>query len=92
MSFIWIIVIGLAAGIIAKYLMPQFGAGGLIILGVGGAIIAGVMQYSLNQPTGLIAPFIGAVMLLVVFAATARHQVEEIDSDEDKHEDIRKAA
>jgi hypothetical protein len=52
------------------------------------------MQYSLNQPIGLIAPSTGAVILLVTFAATARHEhkIEERDSDEDKDEDIRKAA
>jgi uncharacterized membrane protein YeaQ/YmgE (transglycosylase-associated protein family) len=92
MSLIWIIVIGLAAGLAAKFLMPQHDASGLFVLGIGGAIIAAVMQYSLNHPTGLIAPFMGAVILLTIFAATARHHVEERTRDEETQDDFRKAA
>ena len=88
MSFIWMIVSGLIAGAIAKVLMPERAVGGLFILGIAGSMIAGVMEYSENQPIGFIAPFVGAAILLAVYAATGDHQVKE-EADED---DFRKAA
>jgi len=92
MSFIWIILIGLAAGAIAKLLIHQDGAGGLFILGIAGAGIAGVMQYSLNQPVGFAAPSVGAVTLLAIFAATSRPEIEQRSDHEADDEDFRRAA
>ena len=92
MSFIWITVAGLTAGIIAKLLMPQHGVGGLFILGFGGSIIAAVMQYSLNQPIGLIAPLIGALILLSIYAVTPVRPVAQRKSDETRPQDVRRAA
>jgi len=88
MSFIWIILIGLAAGAIAKLLIHQDGAGGLFILGISGSMITGAMQYSEGFTIGFVAPLIGAVILLAVYTMTARREpVEKAGSD-----DIRKAA
>src|SRR5262245_22135536 len=81
MSFIWISAAGLTAAIIAKLLMPNHGVGGLFILGFGGSIIAAVMQYSLNQPIGLLAPLIGAVILLSIYAGKPAGPVAESKSD-----------
>ena len=92
MSFIWIILIGLAAGAIAKLLMHQDGAGGLFLLGIGGASIAAVMQYSLNQPMGFVAPTVGAATLLAIFATTGRPEVEQRSDHHASHEDFRRAA
>ena len=83
MSFIWMIVAGLMAGAIAKILMPARPAGGLFILGIGGSMIAGVMEYSENHPIGFIAPFVGAAILLAVYAAAGDHQVKEEADDDD---------
>ena len=83
MPFILMIVAGLISSIIAKLLMPAHRVGGLFILGVGGSIIAGVMQYSEGQPNGLVAPFLGAIILLALYAVTARdHVAEKVEHDE----------
>src|SRR5262249_39986197 len=72
MSFIWMIAAGLLASSIAKLLLPRQSAGGLFILGFGGAIIASVMEYSERLPIGFIGPFTGASILLQICAATFR--------------------
>jgi len=88
MSFIWMIAAGLLASSIAKLLLPRHSAGGLFILGFGGAIIAGLMQYSEHQPIGFIGPLTGAAVLLTIYAATIRsHPAKKTSRD-----DLRKAA
>lgn len=78
----WII-LGLLAGIIAKWIMPGRDGGGFIIttiLGIIGAIVGGwlgamagiagpVTSFSLG---GLFTAVIGALVVLVVFRAVAR--------------------
>ena len=88
MSFIWMIAAGLLAGSVAKLLLPRQSAGGLFILGFGGAIIAGVMEYSQRLPIGFIGPLTGAAVLLAIYAATLRTRVAEKTS----RDNLRKAA
>jgi uncharacterized membrane protein YeaQ/YmgE (transglycosylase-associated protein family) len=88
MSFIWMIAAGLLASSMAKLLLPRQNAGGLFILGFGGAIIAGVMEYSARLPIGFIGPLTGAAVLLVIYAATLRTHAAEKSS----YDDLRKAA
>jgi uncharacterized membrane protein YeaQ/YmgE (transglycosylase-associated protein family) len=89
MSFIWMIAAGLIAGVIAMILMPRQGTGRLFLLGVAGSFITGVMQYSENRPIGFIGPFIGAAILLAVYAAAGgRGPIAEKAG----HDDLRKAA
>jgi uncharacterized membrane protein YeaQ/YmgE (transglycosylase-associated protein family) len=92
MSLIWMIVAGLMAGAVAKLLMPKFAAGGLFLLGVGGSIIAGLMQYSEGFSIGFFTPLAGAAVLLVIFAFTARPPAVESAMDREDREDIRRAA
>ena len=88
MSLIWMIAAGVIAALIAKTLMPRHGTGGLFILGISGSLITGAMQYSEGYTIGFVAPLIGAIILLAVYAMTARREpVEKAGSD-----DIRKAA
>ena len=88
MSFIWMIAAGLLASTIAKLLLPRHSAGRLLILGFGGAIIAGVMEYSERLPIGFVGPLTGAAVLLALYAATLRsHGAERTSRD-----DLRKAA
>jgi uncharacterized membrane protein YeaQ/YmgE (transglycosylase-associated protein family) len=88
MSFIWMIAAGLLASSIAKLLLPRQSVGGLFILGFGGAIIAGVMEYSERLAIGFIGPLTGAAVLLTIYAATLRsHAAEKTSRD-----DLRKAA
>jgi uncharacterized membrane protein YeaQ/YmgE (transglycosylase-associated protein family) len=75
MSFIWMLIIGLIVGAIAKLLMPGKDPGGMLItmlLGVVGAMIAGFIGraagwYNEGEPAGFIASVIGAILVLAVY-------------------------
>lgn len=75
MEWIWIGVIGLVAGAIAKLLMPGKDPGGCIItmlLGVAGAYLAGFLARQLGiggdaGPAGFIGAVIGAIVLLALY-------------------------
>lgn len=75
MSTIWMLIIGLVAGIIAKFLTPGRDPGGCIItmlLGVAGAFVAGYIGraagwYAEGQPVGFLASIVGAILILLVF-------------------------
>jgi uncharacterized membrane protein YeaQ/YmgE (transglycosylase-associated protein family) len=56
MSFIWMILAGLIPSVIAKLLMPAHRAGGIFILGLSGAMIAALLQYSGARPIGFVVP------------------------------------
>jgi uncharacterized membrane protein YeaQ/YmgE (transglycosylase-associated protein family) len=72
MQFLWMLVIGLVAGAIAKLLMPGKDPGGWIVtmlLGLAGSFVAGfigraVGHYQHGQRPGLIGSIIGAFILL----------------------------
>src|SRR5947207_5022340 len=80
MSFLWMIVVGLVVGAIAKLLMPGRDPGGAIVtilLGIAGSVVAGVLGrsvgwYSEGQPAGFVASILGAILILVVYRAIAR--------------------
>ncbi|MES2437574.1 MAG: GlsB/YeaQ/YmgE family stress response membrane protein [Verrucomicrobiota bacterium] len=80
MEFLWMLIIGLIVGVIAKFLMPGKDPGGFIItilLGIGGAFVAGFLGrslgwYQLGEPTGFIASVVGAILLLAVYRLVAR--------------------
>jgi uncharacterized membrane protein YeaQ/YmgE (transglycosylase-associated protein family) len=92
MSFVWMIIAGLICGSIAKVLMPARQISGLFILGLGGSIIAGALQYSQNRPPGMVAPFAGAIILLAFYACIPEHKaIAESDQDVEQ-DDFRKAA
>lgn len=69
-SWIWNIIIGGAAGAIAKFIMPGKDPGGIIVtivLGVAGALLMGFLGRMLGfngDGAGFIAAIIGAVILL----------------------------
>ena len=74
MEFLWMLIVGLVVGAIAKFLMPGKDPGGIIvtmIIGVVGAMIAGFIGRSLGgyqtQGPGLIASVLGAMLLLFVY-------------------------
>ena len=74
-SIIWILVIGLVVGAIAKLLMPGKDPGGCIItmlLGIAGAFVASYLGqaigwYQPGQPAGFIASIVGAILLLLLY-------------------------
>ncbi len=84
MGIIGAIIIGLIAGIIAKFLMPGRDPGGFIItilLGIAGAFVATFLGQSIgwygpNDGAGLIGAVVGAIILLLAYRMIAgRRQV-----------------
>jgi uncharacterized membrane protein YeaQ/YmgE (transglycosylase-associated protein family) len=75
MHWIWVILIGLVAGAIAKLITPGKDPGGFIVtilLGIAGSILAtwlgrAVGWYQEGQSAGLIMSVVGAVLLLVIY-------------------------
>jgi uncharacterized membrane protein YeaQ/YmgE (transglycosylase-associated protein family) len=75
MGIIWTIIIGLLAGIVAKFLMPGRDPGGFIItilLGIAGAFVAtylgqAIGWYQAGEGAGFIGAVVGAIILLIVY-------------------------
>lgn len=75
MSLLWVVLIGLVVGIVAKFLMPGRDPGGFIIttlLGIAGSFVAHFLGRALNlyrdgEPAGFIASVIGAILLLALY-------------------------
>ena len=82
MEFIWMLIIGLIAGAIAKAIMPGKDPGGIIItmlLGVAGAFLGGFLFRSLGFGDGeglsyLIGAVIGALILLFLYRLFTRRR------------------
>lgn len=80
MAFLWMLIIGLVIGAVAKLLMPGKDPGGCIItmlLGIAGSMVAGVIGrqlgwYRENDPVGFIASVIGAIILLLIYRMVAK--------------------
>lgn len=63
MNFVLLAIVGAAAGFLATRMMRiEAGAPATIAIGVGGAIIGGVLIRFLLEITGWMAGFVGAVM------------------------------
>lgn len=75
MHWLWVAIIGLIVGAIAKFLMPGRDPGGFIItmlLGIAGSFVAtwigqAVGWYGPGQSAGFIASVIGAIILLAIY-------------------------
>ena len=81
MGIIWMLIIGLIAGAIAKLLMPGKDPGGIIItmlLGVAGAFVGGFLFRALGiggeGPAGIIGAIIGALILLALYRLFTRRR------------------
>lgn len=79
MGFIWSIIIGFIAGVVAKFLMPGRDPGGFIIttlLGIVGAVVAtwlgqALGWYRAGEGAGFIGAVVGAIILLVIYRMVA---------------------
>ena len=79
MGIIGTIIIGLLAGIVAKFLMPGRDPGGFIItilLGIAGAFVAtylgqAVGWYRAGEGAGFIGAIVGAVIILLIYRLIA---------------------
>jgi len=75
MHILWMLVIGLIVGALAKLIMPGKDPGGIIVtmlLGVAGSFVAGfagrmIGHYQQGARPGIIASILGAIVLLGVY-------------------------
>lgn len=75
MHILWMLIIGLIVGALAKLIMPGRDPGGIIVtmlLGVAGSFVAGFIgrsigHYHAGDRPGIIASIIGAIILLGIY-------------------------
>jgi len=75
MGWLWVALIGLVVGAVAKFLMPGKDPGGIIItmlLGIAGSMVATWLgrvlgMYGDGQSAGFIMTVIGAIILLAIY-------------------------
>ena len=75
MHILWVILIGLVAGALARLIVPGTEAGGFIvsiILGIVGALVAtwlgkAIGWYKEGESAGLIGATVGAILVLAVY-------------------------
>jgi uncharacterized membrane protein YeaQ/YmgE (transglycosylase-associated protein family) len=78
-GWLWWILIGLLAGLIAKAITPGRDPGGClvtIVIGIAGAVLAGFIGqqmgwYSQNEGAGFLAAIVGAILILIVYRMIA---------------------
>jgi uncharacterized membrane protein YeaQ/YmgE (transglycosylase-associated protein family) len=84
MSILSWLVVGLIAGVLAKYVVPGEGPGGLlgdIVVGIIGAFIGGWVFHQFGEPGvngltlwSILVAFVGAVILLFILRAITRRR------------------
>jgi uncharacterized membrane protein YeaQ/YmgE (transglycosylase-associated protein family) len=75
MHYLWVAIIGLVVGALAKLIMPGKDPGGIIItmlLGIAGSFLATFLgrtmgMYQEGQAAGFIMSLIGAIVLLLIY-------------------------
>ena len=80
MHWLWVVLIGLVVGALAKLIMPGKDPGGFIVttlLGIAGAVVAtwlgrAIGWYQEGQSAGFIMSLVGAVLLLAIYHAVIR--------------------
>jgi uncharacterized membrane protein YeaQ/YmgE (transglycosylase-associated protein family) len=80
---LWVVIIGLIIGVIAKLLMPGKDPGGFIItilLGIAGSFVGTFIgralgMYSQGESAGFIMSVIGAIVLLAIYHLIRRRRV-----------------
>ncbi len=83
LSILWMFLIGLVVGVIAKLLMPGRDPGGIIVtalIGIAGSFVAGFLGralgwYAPSDGAGFLASILGAVLLLLGYRLIARRGV-----------------
>jgi uncharacterized membrane protein YeaQ/YmgE (transglycosylase-associated protein family) len=80
LDFLWMCIIGLIAGALAKLIMPGKDPGGIIVtmlLGIAGSLVAGFLGralgwYEAGEGAGLIMSVVGAIVLLAIYRLVKR--------------------
>lgn len=79
---LWILIIGLMVGVVAKFFMPGKGPEGFILtilLGIGGAMLANWAggafgAYTQDEPAGFISAVLGAMAILFIYRLTSNNK------------------
>ena len=74
MQYVWMVLVGVVVGLVARWILPGTQSLGFILtslLGIGGSFLAGLAGqqfgwYGAGQAAGFIASVIGAALLLFV--------------------------
>jgi uncharacterized membrane protein YeaQ/YmgE (transglycosylase-associated protein family) len=80
LHYLWMAIIGLIIGALAKLIMPGSDPGGIIVtmlLGIAGSLLAGwlgraVGWYREGQSAGFIMSVVGAIVLLIIYRLARR--------------------
>lgn len=80
LHWLWVALIGLVVGALAKLLMPGKDPGGFIVtalIGIAGSLVATALGrvmglYGEGQSAGFIMSVIGAILLLAIYRAVRR--------------------
>ena len=77
LSFIWFLIIGLVAGLLARLILPGKDAMSLVatmVLGAIGSLLGGAISWALwggdgttIRPSGLIMSIVGAILVLLIW-------------------------
>jgi uncharacterized membrane protein YeaQ/YmgE (transglycosylase-associated protein family) len=87
MAFLWMLIVGLIAGALAKFVMPGRDPGGVFVtmlLGVAGALVAGWLGRAagwygpLDEGPGILAAMVGAVLLLALYRVVAGRRLRHV--------------
>jgi uncharacterized membrane protein YeaQ/YmgE (transglycosylase-associated protein family) len=81
LHLLWMAIIGLIVGAIAKFIMPGKDPGGIwitMLIGIAGALLAGwlgrlIGWYQEGQPAGFIMSIVGAIILLAIYRLLKRN-------------------
>ena len=86
MGILWMLIIGLIVGAVAKLIMPGKDPGGIfitILLGIAGAFVAGFLGRALGwyhdgDAAGFIASVVGAILLLAIYRLVTRNRTRTL--------------
>lgn len=87
MEILWMIIVGLVAGALAKFLMPGDDPGGIIVtilIGIAGSVVAGYLGRAAgwygpeDAGPGIIASVVGAMILLFVYKTVTRRRTRTV--------------
>ena len=81
LHIIWMLLVGLIVGALAKFLMPGRDPGGIFVtmlIGVAGALVAGFIGkllglYQPGQHAGFLMSVLGAILLLALYRVFKHH-------------------
>jgi uncharacterized membrane protein YeaQ/YmgE (transglycosylase-associated protein family) len=82
LHIIWIMIIGLIVGALAKLIMPGRDPGGVLVtmlLGIAGSLVGGFIGrllglYGPNEGAGFIVSTLGAILLLALYRLLITHR------------------